>query len=53
MAAAHGGGELETARMTHRDEQRHRARRTAIVLGLAAVALYAGFIWMTVSRAHG
>jgi len=39
--------------MSVRDGQRRRARRTAIVLGLAAVALYAGFIWMTVSRAHG
>jgi cell division septal protein FtsQ len=39
--------------MTVRDEQRRRARRTAIVLGLAALALYAGFIWVSVSRAHG
>jgi hypothetical protein len=39
--------------MTGRDEQRRGARRTAIILGLVALAMYAGFIWMSVHRSHG
>jgi len=39
--------------MTDRTEQRRRARRTAVVLMLVALAVYGGFIWMSVHRAHG
>jgi predicted nucleic acid-binding Zn ribbon protein len=35
------------------DQQRRRARRTAIGLLLVAVAIYVGFILMTVRRSHG
>lgn len=31
--------------------RRAKARRTAILLGLVALAFYVGFIWMSVSRA--
>jgi cell division septal protein FtsQ len=41
------------AHMTDRNEQRRRARRTAIVLMLVALAVYGGFIWMSVHRVHG
>lgn len=33
------------------NERRAKARRTAIVLGLIALAFYAGFIAMSVSKA--
>jgi hypothetical protein len=33
-------------------ERRARARRTAIVLGLVALAFYVGFIVMSVSRSQ-
>jgi uncharacterized membrane protein (DUF485 family) len=39
--------------MTATDEQRRRARRTAIVLSLVAIAIYVGFIALTVHRSHG
>jgi hypothetical protein len=39
--------------MTASDEQRRRARRTAIVLSLIAIAIYGGFIALTVHRSHG
>jgi len=39
--------------MTDRNEQRRDARRTAIVLMLVALAVYGGFIWISVHRAHG
>jgi len=32
-------------------EQRRRARRTTLILALVALAIYAGFIWMSVHRA--
>jgi len=32
-------------------EQRRRARRTAMVLAIIALVIYAGFIWMSVHRA--
>lgn len=32
-------------------EQKRRIRRTALVLGLVALAFYVGFIWMAVSKA--
>jgi uncharacterized membrane protein (DUF485 family) len=35
------------------DEQRRRARRTTIVLALLALAIYLGFIALTVHRSHG
>ena len=34
------------------NERRAKARRTAIVLGLVALAFYVGFIVMSVSRAQ-
>jgi len=34
------------------NERRAKARRTAIVLGLVALAFYIGFIAMSVSRAQ-
>lgn len=36
-----------------RQVQQRRARRTAIVLSLIALAIYAGFIALTVHRSHG
>jgi uncharacterized membrane protein (DUF485 family) len=33
-------------------ERRTKARRTAILLGLVALAFYVGFIVMSVSRSH-
>jgi len=39
--------------MTVRDEQRRRARRSAIIFALVALVVYAGFIWITVHRARG
>jgi uncharacterized membrane protein (DUF485 family) len=39
--------------MTATDEQRRRARRTTIVLSLVAIAIYVGFIALTVHRSHG
>ena len=39
--------------MTGRDEQRSGARRTAIILGLVALAMYVGFICLSVYRSHG
>ena len=39
--------------MTGREEQRRGARRTAMILGLVALAMYAGFIWLSVYRSHG
>ena len=33
-------------------DQKRRIRRTALVLGLVALAFYVGFIWMAVSRAR-
>jgi cell division septal protein FtsQ len=36
-----------------RQDQRRRARRNAFLLLLVALAVYAGFIWMSVHRAHG
>jgi hypothetical protein len=35
------------------DAQRRRARRTTIVLALLALAIYLGFIALTVHRSHG
>jgi hypothetical protein len=34
------------------DERRRRVRRSALVLGLVAFLFYAGFIVMSVMRAH-
>jgi hypothetical protein len=34
------------------NERRVKARRTAILLGLVALAFYAGFIVMSVSKSH-
>jgi hypothetical protein len=34
-------------------EQRRRIRRTTFVLALLALAIYAGFIALTVHRSHG
>jgi hypothetical protein len=34
-------------------EQRRRVRRTTIVLSLLAIAIYAGFIALSVHRGHG
>ena len=39
--------------MTASDAQRRRARRTAIALSLVAIAIYVGFIALTVHRSHG
>ncbi len=39
--------------MTATDEQRRRARRTTILLSLLAIAIYLGFIALTVHRSHG
>lgn len=39
--------------MTATDEQRRRARRTTILLSLLAIAIYIGFIALTVHRSHG
>lgn len=36
-----------------RQLQQRRARRTAFVLSLVALAIYAGFIALTVHRSHG
>jgi uncharacterized membrane protein (DUF485 family) len=43
----------ENAPMTPEEisERRAKARRTAIILGLVALAFYVGFIVMSVSRA--
>ena len=35
------------------DDQRRRARRTTLILVFIVVAIYAGFIFMSVRRAHG
>jgi uncharacterized membrane protein (DUF485 family) len=39
--------------MTVSDAQRRRARRTTLVLALVAIAIYVGFIALTVHRSHG
>jgi uncharacterized membrane protein (DUF485 family) len=39
--------------MTATDEQRRRARRTTFMLALLAVAIYVGFIALSVHRSHG
>jgi hypothetical protein len=39
--------------MTATDEQRRRVRRTTFVLALLAVAIYVGFIVLSVHRSHG
>ena len=39
--------------MTATDAQRRRARRTTIVLSLLAIAIYIGFIALTVHRSRG
>lgn len=39
--------------MTATDEQRRRARRTTIALSLLAIAIYIGFIALTVHRSRG
>ena len=36
-----------------RQEQLRRVRRTTIVLSLLAIAIYLGFIALTVYRSHG
>ncbi len=39
--------------MSATEQQRRRARRTTIVLSLVAIAIYVGFIALTVHRGHG
>jgi uncharacterized membrane protein (DUF485 family) len=39
--------------MSGTGDQRRGARRAALLLGLVALAMYAGFIVLTVYRAHG
>jgi hypothetical protein len=36
-----------------RDRQRRAVRRSTLVLVLVALAIYAGFILMSIHRAHG
>jgi uncharacterized membrane protein (DUF485 family) len=44
---------LEAASVSAGGEQRRGARRAALLLGLVALAMYAGFIVLTVYRAQG
>jgi len=43
----------ESANVSAGGDQRRGARRTALLLGLVALAMYAGFIVLTVYRSHG
>jgi len=44
---------LEAASVSAGGDKRRGARRSALLLGLVALAMYAGFIVLSVYRSHG